>query len=32
MDGIFEDLNNNHVVIVEIKYTEDQSIKIDDYN
>jgi hypothetical protein len=29
MDGVFEDFNNGHVVIVEIKYTEDQSIKID---
>jgi hypothetical protein len=32
MNGVFEDLNNNQVVIIEIKYTEDQSIKIDDYN
>jgi hypothetical protein len=30
MDGVFEDFDNDHVVIVEIKYTEDQSIKIDD--
>jgi hypothetical protein len=29
MDGVFEDFNNDHVVIVEIKYSEDQSIKID---
>jgi hypothetical protein len=29
MDGVFEDFNNNHVVIVEIKYTEDPLIKLD---
>jgi hypothetical protein len=23
MDGVFEDLNNNYIGIVEIKYTED---------
>ncbi|MDR2874120.1 MAG: hypothetical protein LBV42_05220 [Methanobrevibacter sp.] len=28
MDSVFEDFRNNYVVIVEIRYTEDQTIKV----